>query len=145
MRVFAHRQRRPFSQSDTMKAAARQVTSSPGGRFSGSCQVARPMCSSITDATVARVDCRCEIASQAERERRTTTSDADAMLGGVRNAGGDPRAADRAVEPAWSPVPPFAAVVVETEPLDEWLTTNSLWWLMLAPADQLTPRALVGR
>jgi hypothetical protein len=80
----------PFSQSGTMKPAARQMTDSP-------------------------------------------------------HTGGDPQAADRARGHPWSPVPPFAAVVVETEPLDEWLTANSLWWLMLAPADQLTPQALVER
>jgi hypothetical protein len=101
---------------------------------------------SIADATMGRVDCRSEIASQGERDCRASTSDVDGMHGGLRHAEGDPQAADRARgHRAWSPVPPFAAVVVETDPLAEWLTTNSLWWSMLAPADQLAPQALVER
>jgi hypothetical protein len=142
----AHRQCRPFSHSDTMKPAAQQMTYSPGGQSSRSSRVARPMCCSIADATVASVDCRCEIASQGERDCRATTSAVDGMHRGVRHAGGDRHAADRAQgHRAWPPIPPFAAVVVETEPSDEWLTTNSLWWLMLAPADQLTRQAPVER
>lgn len=104
------------------------------------------MCRSIADATMADVDGRCEIASQGERDRRAATCDMDGAHGAVRHAGGDPRAADRARgHRAWSPVPAFAAVVVETGAVDEWLTTNSLWSLMLAPADQLTPQGLVER
>jgi hypothetical protein len=104
------------------------------------------MCASIAGATMARVGCRCEIASQGERDCRGTTSDLDGIYGGVRHAEGDPRAADGARgHPAWSPLPPSAAVAVKTEPLDEWLTTNSLWWLMLAPADELTQQAQVER
>jgi hypothetical protein len=104
------------------------------------------MCHSIADATMARVSCRCEIASQGDRDFRAITSDVGGARGGVRRAGGDPRAADRALgHRAWSPVPPLAALVPETEAVDEWLTTNSLWWLMLAPADQLRGQALVER
>jgi hypothetical protein len=104
------------------------------------------MCRSIAGATMVRVDCCCEIASQGERDCRATTRDVDETHGGVKHAGGDPRAADRArAHRAWSPVPPFAAALVETDALDEWLTTNSLWCSMLAPADQLTPQALVER
>ena len=95
---------------------------------------------------MARVDCCCEIAPQGERDCRATTSDVDEAHRGVGHAGADPRAADQARGyRGWSPVPRLAAVVVETEAVDEWLTTNSLWWLMLAPADQLAPQALVER
>src|SRR5262249_43572349 len=112
--------RRPFSQSDTMKPAARQMTYSRGGRLSRSGQVARPMCRSIADATMARVDCRCEIASQGKRDCRATSCDVDGARGGARHAGGDPRAADRVRgRRAWSPVPRFVAAVVETDAFDE--------------------------
>jgi hypothetical protein len=35
--------------------------------------------------------------------------------------------------------------MVEAEAVDQWLTTNSLWWFMIAPTDQLTQQALVER